>query len=131
LQRATWQTLHHDEGFALVVAAVMHANDVGMAQSSSSTRFVLEPAPDVRLCVERRVQSLDGDGPIESGVPTVPDLGHSAASEKASDLITTHEQFVVGHGHRVAPSFAPQTPSRQVGKTLRKIERPVANSNLG
>ncbi len=76
-----------------MLAAVVHRNDVRMVQPGGRACLYLEAPTVVGLPAERRMQQLDRDWSVQSGVPAVANLGHPAAAQNPPQFIAAAKNF--------------------------------------
>jgi len=86
-KRLAFQILQHEEVDALVMADIMKRADVRVIQRRDCARFSVEAFAELRIRGECLRQNLDGDRPIQTGVPRPVDLAHSARAQGSLDFI--------------------------------------------
>ena len=96
LERAAVDELRDDVLAAVVLADVVHREDVRMIQRRGHLRFALEAPPSRRVEHLAR-QKLDAHVPIEPSVGRTVHDAHAAGTERALDAITTDR----GPGHEI------------------------------
>ena len=87
LQRGTIQILHHEEGFAALLADVVDRADVWMVQCRRGFRLATKPLQ--RLPILRQIfrEKFQRDEASEPGVLGLVDDTHAAAAEFLDDPV--------------------------------------------
>src|SRR4051794_3443948 len=88
LQGPPRQELHRDVVGAVVLAAVEHADDVGVLEPRRGGRLAPEALHELAVAGEAAVQHLERDLAAELRVLRAVDVGHPARADAAHDLVT-------------------------------------------
>ena len=86
-QRAAVDELHGDEVRAGVLAPVVDADDVGVAEVGRGLGLAAEPLDEVGVDGELGEQHLDGDLAVEQAVAPEEHVGHAAAPDALAQLV--------------------------------------------
>jgi len=76
-----WNTLMHSD--------VVNGDDIGMIESGSCPRFLLEAGQSVGIFRGRGTDQLEGDIAPQALVPGAINLTHTAAADLLQNLIVT------------------------------------------
>ena len=87
LERRAVDVLHHEREQILVLDEVVDARDVAVVPAEHQLRLAPEPAADIGVAHEARVQRLDRDGALALQVGGAVDDAHAALAEHAVDLV--------------------------------------------
>ena len=83
------QSLHHDERSLVVVADVIHPDNVGVVESRRRARLDFEPLPDVGLRAQTPAKEFDGHGAAQAGVPAVTHFGRSTETQHVANFVAS------------------------------------------
>ena len=97
-ERLATDVLHDEIPAAVVVAAVVHRDDVGVVEQRRRLRLDAEALDELVVVGEGRAQHLDGDLPAEAHVLGEEHVGHAAAAELRGQAIATVQQPPVIRG---------------------------------
>ena len=117
-ERVPRQPLHDDERRPVLVAEVVHPDDVRMIEGRGGARLDLESFPDLRLRTQAGMQQLDRNGAAQAGVPTVTDLGHPPESEDVAKFVAAPEEPRSFHGPLVIRGPGPPNPQQTFSSGL-------------
>ena len=95
------EELRDGVGDAVVPAEVEDREDVRVGQRRDGLGFALEPGEGVRVRGHGFGKHLDGDLPIELGIPRPIHLSHPACAERREDFVGT-EPRAVNERHSVS-----------------------------
>ena len=100
--------LHGDEQVPADVAHVVDGDDVGMLERRCRLGLVQEPLAQVILPGDGVVHDLDGDGPVEDGIPGLVHDTHRALAYELDDVVLADVgDLDVSHGHAASRSDWP------------------------
>ena len=101
-QVAAAHQLHDHERQSLIVASVVHANDVGVLEATSRLRLAAKARLKLRCHVLRQLvdaNRLDGHAPIDVRIVSFIDKTHRALAQRSDDLVAT--ELFQRHGGRL------------------------------
>jgi hypothetical protein len=87
LERRPLDVLHHEREQLLVLDEVVDPRDVAVVPAEHQLRLALEPAADLCVAHQARVQRLDRDRPLALEVGGAVDDAHAALAEHAVDRV--------------------------------------------
>ena len=86
-----------------VVSGVVDGHDRGMVQRGHRLRLALEPGLELGVPGQVRAEQFDRHGASQTGVDAAEDVGHAAAADQLTQLITPAEDALGVHGAAVLP----------------------------
>ena len=81
------EELHRHVEAALLLAEVEDGDDVQVVQAGGGLGLAAEPLHEVVVGGEHAGHRLDGDEPVEDGVPGLVDLAHGPLADAGDDLV--------------------------------------------
>ena len=88
-ERLAFEQLRHEVVEAVVLADVVHGEDVRMVERGRRTRLLLEPQQTVAIAAELNRQDLDRDVTSQPDVAAPIHLAHASGAEDAENLVRT------------------------------------------
>ena len=126
IQRAPGDQFGHEVEGAVIVAEVVDAEDVGVAQARGDPRLLAEALHEGRVARQARVDQLDRHEAIERGLIGAAHRRHPPAPQAFA-------QFIAPGEYLPRPSLAPPSPvplltrapadPRRIGRALHRHKR--------
>jgi len=86
-QRVARHVLHGDEVRAIDAVDLVNGDDIGVVERRRRPGFLHEAALALRIGHCLSLQHLDGNQPVQAGVPAFVDHAHPALAELFDDLV--------------------------------------------
>ena len=104
LQRLAFQTLHHNERLAFVLADFVSSTDVGMVERRGRARLAVETFDELAVLGQLYGQELQGDRPAELGVLGLVHHAHAAPTQLFQNPVVGNG--LAGHGAGTFPGVS-------------------------
>ena len=119
-QAAAAEVLGDDVRSAVVVAPVVHGDDVRVVEGGRRLRLGPEAAEEGVVLGQGRVQHLHGDAPAEADVVGQVDLGGRAGADGGDQPVSPAQDATdlvrhAGHDHAARVSGGPDLPGAPIG----------------